>query len=303
MNGSDEGRMPLPDQLPIKVSHPDKIFWPDEDYTKLDLIRFYRSVFPRLVPHMRDRMLILERCPEGIVGECFFQKEVPKSLPPGTPTTRIHHERRTVNYVVGGSIRTILALVNLGCLTFHIWNSRFRSPHQPDWICFDLDPESGKFADAAQAGQLVRQGMEALNLRSFPKTSGNSGLHVLVPIRLGPTVNEVLEFAKTFVARLAAAYPEKLTVEHARTARRGRVYLDPFRNAFAQTVVSPYSVRHALKAPVSTPLNWTEVTTTLVPADFNLGNFAKRLEAPDPWADFHRSCGSLRHGIEKLKNL
>ena len=124
-----------------------------------------------------------------------------------------------------------------------------------------------------------------------------------MPIRAGPTVNEVLEFAKAFVARLAAAYPEKLTVEHAVAARRGRVYLDPFRNAFAQTVVSPYSVRHALKAPVSTPLDWTEVTTTLMPADFNLGNFSKRLEAPDPWADFLSSRGSLEHGSKRLKNL
>lgn len=193
--------------------------------------------------------------------------------------------------------------MNLGCLSFHIWNSRVRSPHQPDWVCFDLDPEFRKFADAAQAGLLLRQAIDELNLRSFPKTSGNRGLHVLVPIRVGPTVNEVLEFARAFVARLAAAYPEKLTVEHRVAARQGRVYLDPFRNAFAQTMVSPYSIRHASKAPVSTPLDWTEVTASLLPADFHLGNFETRLKAPDPWKDFFSSRGSLEHAIGRIKNL
>jgi bifunctional non-homologous end joining protein LigD len=281
-------------KLPIALSNPDKVFWPDEGYTKLDLVKFYEFIFTKLQPYVRDRMLSLERCPEGMRGECFFQKEAPKSMPPGTPTKSIRHEKGTTNYVVGGSLTTQLALVNLGCIAVHVWASRVSSPRQPDWICFDLDPESGEFADAARAGQFVKEALDALKFASFAKTSGSRGLHVFVPIRVGPDADEVLSFAEEFVARVAAAHPKELTVEHSLAARRGRVYLDPFRNGFAQTVVAPYSVRRRAKAPLSTPLDWSEVKPTLVPSEFNIGNFAKRLKGPDPWKDFFDSRQSLK---------
>lgn len=291
------------DSLPIVVSHPHKVFWPEEGYTKLDLVKFYDVVFPKLAPFVKDRMLSLERCPDGMLGDCFYQKEAPKQMPPGTRTKRIRHEKGFTNYVVGGSRLTQLALVNLGCMTFHISNSRASSPRQPDWVCFDLDPESGKFADAARAGLHTKEALDALGLVSFPKTSGSRGLHVFVPIRAGATADEVLDFAEAFVKRLAAAFPKELTVEHSLAARQGRVYLDPFRNAFGQTVVSPYSVRRRPKAPVSTPLNWSEAKPTLVPSDFNMGNFVRRLEGSDPWMDFFRSRQSLKEAMRAVKHL
>ncbi len=290
-------------KLPIAVSNPDKVFWPDEGYTKLDLVEFYEFIFPKLQPYVRDRMLSLERCPDGMRGECFFQKEAPKSMPPGTRTKSIRHEKGMTNYVVGGSLATQLALVNLGCIAVHITASRASSPRQLDWVCFDLDPESGEFADAARAGLFVKEALDALQLVSFAKTSGSRGLHVFVPIRVGPDADEVLSFAEVFVARVAAAHPKELTVEHALAARRGRVYLDPFRNGFAQTVVAPYSVRRRAKAPVSTPLDWSEVKPTLVPSDFNIGNFAKRLKRADPWKGFFESRQSLKDATGAVKKL
>jgi bifunctional non-homologous end joining protein LigD len=290
-------------KLPIAVSNPDKVFWPDEGYTKLDLVKFYEFIFPKLQPYVRDRMLSLERCPDGMRGECFFQKEAPKSMPPGTPTKSIRHEKGTTNYVVGGSLATQLSLVNLGCIAVHVSASRASSPRQLDWVCFDLDPESGEFAEAARAGQFVKEGLDALKLVSFAKTSGSRGLHVFVPIRVGPDADEVLSFAEAFVARVAAAHPKELTVEHSLAARRGRVYLDPFRNGFAQTVVTPYCVRRRPKAPVSTPLDWSEVKPTLVPSDFNIGNFAKRLKRADPWKDFFESRQSLKDATAVVKKL
>ena len=293
-------------QLPIVVSHPDKVFWPEQGYTKLDLVEYYNAIFPKLSPYVKDRILTLERCPDGMGGECFFQKQIPKGMPPGTPTKRIAHEANAgdfTDYVVGGSLTTQLALANLGCIAVHVMASRASSPRQPDWVCIDIDPESGKFADAARAGLHVKAALDILKLVSFAKTTGSRGMHVLVPIRTGPDADEVLAFAESFVAAVAAAYPDELTVEHSVAARRGRVYLDPFRNGFGQTAVAPYSVRRREKAPISTPLRWSEVKPTMIPSDFNMGNFAMRLKRADPWSDFFESRQSLKDAMAALKRL
>lgn len=216
-----------PAQLPIPISHPDKIFWPNEGYTKLDLAEYCKAIFPKLLPYVKDRMLAIKRCPDGMLGKCFFQKQKPKSMPPGTPTKRFEHVTnpgRFTDYVVGGSLVTQLALANLGCIAVHIMASRMNSPRQPDWICIDIDPESGLFADAARAGLHVKAALVALKLVSYPKTSGSRGLHVLVPIRVEPDADQVLAFAKSFVDRVASAHPHEMTIEHSVVARRVRVY-------------------------------------------------------------------------------
>src|ERR1700680_4302034 len=227
-------------------------------------------------------------------------------MPAETPTKRIANasgSRKSTNYVVGGSLATQLAMANFGCIPVHVPGSGAKKFPQPDWVCFDLDPQSGKFADAAKAGLLVKDALEELDLVSFPKTSGSRGLHVFVPIRVGPGADEVLKFAEAFVARLAGAYPKQLTVEHAIAGRGARVYLDPFRNGAVQTVVSPYSVRRKPHAPVSTPLAWPEVKPSLDPSVFNISNFLKRLKMKDPWEDFFDSRQPLKPAIGRLKNL
>ena len=285
--------------LEKKISHPEKVFWPDQGYTKLDVARFYEKAFPRLKPYLADRLLAMERCPDGMRGDCFYQKEKPKGMPAGTPTKAIRHQNRSVNYVVGGSLETQLALVNLGCIPVHMWASRASHPQQPDWIVFDIDPTSGKFADAARAALLIKDSLDELDLTSLPKTSGGRGLHVFVPIRLGPEYEQVLPFAKEICARLAAEHPKDLTVEQRIEARKGRVYLDAFRNGFGATVVAPYSIRRREKAPFSMPLAWTDVKPSLDPAAFNLGNYEKYLAARDPWENFFESRQSLKQATAK----
>jgi bifunctional non-homologous end joining protein LigD len=299
---------PASETLPIKVSNPDKVFWPEEGYTKLDLVTFYRDVFPALRPYVKDRILTMERCPDGMSGACFYQKQKPESMPAGTPTKRIANDRgsssrKATDYVVGGLLATQLTLANLGCIPIHVTGSRAKTFPKPDWICFDLDPQSGKFADAAKAGLLAKALLDELDLVSFPKTSGSRGLHIFVPIRVGPEAGEVLKFAEEFVARLAVAYPKQLTVAHAIADRGTRVYLDPFRNGSVQTVVSPYSVRRKPHAPVSTPLAWSEVKPSLNPSSFNIGNFSARLKKKDPWADFFNSRQALKPAVSRLKQL
>src|ERR1700693_756307 len=295
-----------PPNLPIPVSNPTKVFWPDEGYTKLQLIEFYAHVFPKLEPYVKDHILSLERCPDGMRGGCFYQKEAPSSMPPGTPTKRIAHvgkSAKSTNYVVGGLLATQLALANLGCIAVHVSGSRASSLRKPDWVCFDMDPPSGKFSDAARAGLRLREVLDVLKLESFPKTSGSRGLHVFVPIKPDTDVDEVLSFAESLVARLAAQYPKDLTVEHSIAARKQRVYLDPYRNGFGQTVVAPYYVRRRPKAPFSTPLEWSELKPSLDPADFNLGNYQKRLKRANPWKDFFKDRQSLKTATLLLKDL
>jgi len=292
--------------LPIAVSNPEKVFWPDEGYTKLDLIKFYAEVFPLLQPYLKDRLLSLERCPDGMRGECFYQKEKPMGMPPDTPTKLIEStdgKRKAVNYVVGGWLETQLALANLGCIPIHVMGTRATNLRKPDWVVFDCDPESGKFGDAAKAGLQLKEALDALELTSFPKTSGSRGLHIFVPLRVGPDVSEVLEFAYALCQRVAAAHPKELTFEHSIAARRGRVYLDPFRNGFGQTVVAPYSVRRRAHAPVSTPLDWKEVKTSLDPGSFTIANFTKRMKKPDPWKDLFASRQSIKEAAKALKKL
>ncbi|HEV8117731.1 MAG TPA: non-homologous end-joining DNA ligase [Thermoanaerobaculia bacterium] len=288
---------------PLTLSNPNKVFWPDEGYTKLDLARFYDMVFPKLQPYVEDRLLSLKRCPNGLLGKCFFQKEKPETMPPDTPTKRIVHEVGVRNYVVGGKLETQLALVNLGCIAVHVWGSRAAEPRKPDWVCFDLDPDSGKFADAARAGLKVKAALDALRLVSFAKTSGKKGLHVFVPIVPGPDTDEVRGFAEDLGNRLSAAYPREMTMEGRIAARKGRVYLDPFRNGFAQTVVSPFCARRFPRAPVSTPLSWKEVVPELDPGTFNIGNFAQRMKKKDPWADFWKSRQDLKPAMKAVRGL
>ena len=297
---------PPSDNLPVPISNPEKIFWPAEGYTKLDLVLFYRDVFPALRPYVSDRILTLERCPDGMRGACFYQKQKPESMPAETPTKRIANasgSRKATNYVVGGTLATQLALANLGCIPVHVTGSRAKTFPKPDWVCFDLDPNSGKFQDAAKAGLLVKDALDELDLVSFPKTSGSRGLHVFVPIRVGPSANDVLKFAEEVVARLAAAYPKQLTIEHAIADRGARVYLDAFRNGAVQTVVSPYSVRRKPHAPVSTPLAWSEVKPSLDPSSFNISTFVRRLKKKDPWEHFFDSRQTLKPAIARLKRL
>jgi bifunctional non-homologous end joining protein LigD len=297
----------MPSQAKLRsvgISNPEKVFWPEEGYTKLDLADFYRDVFVLLQPYVKDRILTLERCPDGLQGQCFFQKEKPESMPKGTPTKRIANatgKRKSTNYVIGGSLETQMALVNLGCIPVHVMGSRGKTFPKPDWVCFDLDPGSGKFGDSAEAGYLLKKSLDRLGLKSFPKTSGSRGLHVLVPIRVGPSCDDVLKFAERVVAKLASEQPKFLTTEHSIAARGKRVYLDVFRNGSVQTVVSPYSVRRKPHAPVSTPLAWSEVKASLDPTDFNIGNFKNRQKRTDPWEDFFASRENLLAAEKELQ--
>ncbi len=272
----------------VNVTHPQKVWWPEEKITKLDVVQYYAAVAPHILPWLKNHPLTAERCPDGMKGQCFFQKNFTGALPSGVPIRAIPAESTegTVHYVIGGSKKTLLALVNLGCIAVHVMNCQIGAFDHPDWLTFDLDPSTGKFSDAAKAGKTLQKILNELRIRSYPKTSGGKGLHVFIPLKDGPNQEQVRDFAHHVGEEMANRSPELITVQMSKSKRRGRVFTDWLRNAFGQTIVAPYSVRRRPKAPISTPLQWEEVDPNLEPSSFNFLTIENRLKRKDPWADF-----------------
>jgi bifunctional non-homologous end joining protein LigD len=277
----------------VRVTHPDKLWWPDDGITKGDVAEFYDRISPVLLPWLKERPLTAERCPEGMTGPCFFQKDFPDAGAIQTVPIRAESTGKIVHYVVGGAKKSLLFLVNFGCIAIHVMNCRKGALDRPDWLAFDLDPSSGTFADAARAGRVLKEILDEEGIRSYPKTSGSRGLHVFVPLAAGATQDATRGFAADVGRRLAGRKPALVTVEMSKAKRGDRVFADALRNAFGQTIVPPYSVRRRPKAPVSTPLDWSEVDPKLDPSRFNLRTFEKRLASADPWKEFWKSKQKL----------
>ncbi len=280
----------------VTISNPDKVWWPDEGITKADVARFYDGIWSHIAPWLRDRPLTAERCPDGMLGGCFYQKDFPEERQPAGPrlVVRAASTGKDVRYIVGGARATLIGMVNLGCIAIHVMSSRASRIDEVDWLAFDLDPGSGEFADAARAGIALRALLDETRLRSYPKTSGSRGLHVFVPLRAGVSQGAAVQVASELGAELARREPKLVTVEQRKASRGGRVFADAFRNAYGQTIVTTYSVRRRPRAPVSTPLAWDEVSPQLDPASYDMRTFERRLARADPWADFWRRRQSLR---------
>jgi bifunctional non-homologous end joining protein LigD len=280
----------------VVISNAEKVWWPDEGFTKGDIARFYHAISPLLLPWMQDRPLTAERCPDGMLGGCFYRKNFPVgNIPVGVPrvTLRAESTGKDVNYLVGGSLEAALGMVRVGCISMHVVPARVGHLHEPDWLALDMDPMSGTFADAAKAGLALRTLLDEAGLPSFPKTSGSRGLHVFVPLKPGQNDEAVVGFAVQIGEELARRNPDLATMTRAKADRGSRVYADPFRNGYMQTIVSPYSVRRRPHAPVSTPLAWDEVSPKLDPASFTIKTFDKRAAKGDPWKDFTKSAVRL----------
>jgi bifunctional non-homologous end joining protein LigD len=269
------------------ITNPAKQFWPDEGVTKLDLAQYYSRIAGQIVPWMKGRAVALERCPDGVRKTCFFQKQAPANLPADIPTVSIPAPTagRDIDWIVGGTRKTLLTLVNLGCIAMHVMDSRVDQLDKPDWLTFDLDPADG-FASAARVALLLREKLEDHGLEPYVKTSGGRGLHVFVPLRRGAPQDRVRAYAAAIAAEMAAEHPSLVTVQVRKAQRRAPVYLDVMRNAAGQTIVPPFSVRWRPRAPVSMPLDWNEVSPRLDPNVFTIKTAERRMGAKAPWSSF-----------------
>lgn len=262
-------------------THPDKIMFPDAGITKADVFNFYRRIAPRLLPYLRDRPVTLERLPEGLGGSTkahFWQKDTPSYYPDWIPRVDLPSERgKPVHYALVNDPATLLYLVNQGTLTFHVWFSRVQDLDRPDFVLFDLDPGAAPFADVVAVARELHRVLKEADTAAFVKTSGKTGLHILVPWFKEGGYDEAREWAGQIAGQVAETLPDRATVEIRKAKRDGRVYVDVMQNARGHHAVPPYVLRAVPRAPVSMPLNWREVTPDLEPQQFTLKTVFRRL--------------------------
>jgi bifunctional non-homologous end joining protein LigD len=256
----------------VSVTNPRKVFWPDEGYTKSDLIAYYDAVAPWLLPYLEDRPLVLTRYPDGIKGKSFFQKDAPEWIPSWVRTARIHSHDvgRDIDYFIVDDRESLRYVVNLGTIPLHLWSARLPGLDHPDWLVLDLDPKGAPFTDVVKVARALHTILDELELPSFVKTSGATGLHILLPLGARYDYEIVRTFARLLAVMGVEAEPAISTIARPLRSRGGKVYIDFGQNGRGQTIVAPFSVRPLPGAPVSCPLRWEEVSAKLDPARFTI---------------------------------
>ena len=262
--------------LPI-LSHLDKVFWPKEGYTKGDLLEYYKAVSTLILPYLKDRPESFRRYPNGIKGSAFFQKNF-INQPDWIHTEEIQHSDKKVQYIIIDDEKSLLYAVNLGCIDLNPFNSRIQSLHNPDYLIIDLDAKGVDFEYVIEVAQHFYKLLKKLDIPSFCKTSGATGMHIYIPTEALYTYEEVRDFASMLTMIIAHKLPDITSIERSPQKRKGKIYLDAFQNGFGQTVAAPYSVRPVEGACVSTPLKWTEVKKGLHPTNFTMKDVLSRFK-------------------------
>ncbi len=263
----------------VRLTNLDRIFWPELGLTKRDLVEYYRTVAPVLLPHLRDRPFTLKRHYTVPRGPFEWRKDAPPEMPEWISTSPQPAKSRggaIVNYPLVNDELALLWMIEYGCIDLHVWTSRADRPDRPDYALFDLDPARVSFADVVRAALLLRDALDALGLESYVKTTGGEGLHVQVPIERDHTYPRVREFCDIVAGALVRAAGELATTERS-LARRHGVFVDTKMNGHGQQVVCVYSVRPRPGAPVATPLGWDELGKTLDPRAFTMDVVLERV--------------------------
>ncbi|MEX2588272.1 MAG: non-homologous end-joining DNA ligase [Actinomycetota bacterium] len=289
----------------VRITNIDKVYFPDDGLTKGDLVSYYYNVARMMLPFLKDRPVTMQRVPDGIYGQAFYEKQIPKGAPGWIKTVPVPAEggSRTIDFIVVEDVATLVWMAQIGSVECHAWTGRWPNVEEPDFAVLDLDPhEPISFDDVRAVGRLVKVVLDGLGLAAFPKTSGGSGLQIFVPITPGHSYKEVREFCAGVGALLRSAYPEKVTMEAAKAKRAGKVYVDVGQNAKGQTLVAPYSVRPYPGAPVSTPLAWKELDQVIYPEQFRISTLFERIErVGDLFADAVRSRQDLGPTLQRLR--
>jgi bifunctional non-homologous end joining protein LigD len=292
----------------VKLSSADRVLFPEVGVTKGDLFVYYDAVADWLVPHLRDRPFTMKRYREGIRGAAFFQKQAPKGMPSWIPTRRFRTypregESRLVDFPLVNSREALLWMVQFHCIDMNAWYSRVDKPDRPDFVLFDLDPPDDGFRDAIRVAHLLRELLDALELRSYVKTSGADGIHVLVPIARRYGFDDTYAFAEAASRRLEDEHPGLVTTEWLKRKREG-VLVDHRQNGAGKTIASVYSVRPKPAASVSTPLEWEELSDTVRPSDFTMEVVLERLrQRGDLFDPALRGGQALGPARRKLRHL
>jgi bifunctional non-homologous end joining protein LigD len=280
----------------VRVSSPDKVLWPGQGVTKRELVEYYEAVGDAVLKRMVDRPLTLVRCPTGAEGKCFFQKHAKDSVPDVIPRVDIGEKKGEDPYMYVDGLPSLISLVQIGVLEFHIWGSRRDRLNRPDRLVFDLDPDEGlSYGRIASAAIRMKEVLEGLGLQSFPKSTGGKGLHVVVPITRRSEFEDAKAFTHAVARHMVAEEPDRFTANLSKAKQKGRIFVDYLRNAWNATAIADYSTRARPGAPVAAPLRWEEVDPKArKPPVFTIRDMPARLaDDPDPWEGFEEVRQSI----------
>ncbi len=290
----------------VRLTHPDKLLYADDQITKLDLARYYHEVGPWILPHLEHRPLVLVRCPDGQAKECFYQKHPGVGTPANLRQIPIQEKHKHENYLVIDDVDGLVSLAQIGALELHAWGSREDKLELPDRLIFDLDPAPElAWKQVIESARQVREFLAELDLQCFLKTTGGKGLHLVIPIARRLDWDPAKAFCRKVAEALAQAAPDQFTSNMAKAARTNKIFVDYLRNDRGATAVVPYSTRSRPGAPVSMPIAWDELTPELHADSFNIHNALRRLTKlrADPWAEFFTTKQSLPAAVKKLDRL
>jgi bifunctional non-homologous end joining protein LigD len=284
----------------LKFTNLSKLFWPEENISKRDMLNYYYQVIPFMLPYMKDRPQTLNRFPNGIYAKNFYQKDVTGKAPDWIHTFHYYSEtdQRDKNFLVCTNEASLLYIASLGCIEMNPWSSRKQNPDHPDWCIIDLDPDTNSFEQVIETAQVCKQVLDALAVPSYCKTSGSTGMHIYIPLGAQYTYEQSKEFGRALVKIIHAEIPSFTSIERLTAKRRGKIYLDFLQNRPQATVAAPYSLRPKPGAPVSMPLHWEEVKKGLKMLDFTIHNAIARLKEE---GDLFK--GVLGKGIDMVKAI
>jgi bifunctional non-homologous end joining protein LigD len=271
----------------VRITHPERVVYPDAGVTKLMVAEYYERVAPRLLPYVTGRPLSIVRCPDGASAACFFQKHVGDYAIPGVEVAMIEDSTGRNPYIVANTARALVGLAQMNSLELHVWGARVAAIERPDSMVLDLDPDPAlPWATVVAAAKLTRALLDKLGLDCLLKTTGGKGLHVVVPLRRH-SWDEVKDFAQGVAAHLAKTLPDQFTATMSKARRRGKIFVDYLRNTRGATAVAPYSLRARPGATVATPLSWEELSAKILPGAFTIATVPGRIaKKKDPWADY-----------------
>ena len=289
----------------VRVTHPDRVLWPDMDVTKRDLAEYYMAVEEAILPRIRDRPLMLLRCPSGAEDQCFYQKHARDSVPDVVPRVEVPEKEGRATYLRVNGLRAIVGLVQLGTLELHVWSARRDRLDRPDRLVFDLDPdEELPFGRVHRAALDLREVLDELGLESFPKLTGGKGLHLVVPIERRSGWDEARAFARAVAKTMETQDPDGYTTDNDKEKRSGRVFIDYLRNARNATTIADYSPRARPGAPVAVPISWDEVNPRArKPSRYSIRDVPDRLEGAAPWVGFDDVRQRITVGMKEALGL
>jgi bifunctional non-homologous end joining protein LigD len=284
----------------IKLTHPDRVLYPGQGITKVDLAKYYEQVADWMLPHVEGRPLTLVRCPSGHTKQCFYQRHVTDSIGDPIRSIRVREGRSIVSYVSVDSTPGLIALVQIGVLEIHTWGSRKDRLEQPDRLIFDLDPDPAlPWKQIREAAETLRGRMSALGFAAFVKTTGGKGLHVVTPITPKQDWDGVKAFAKQVAEELVHEAPQLYTATMSKSKRPGKIFIDYLRNARTATAVSAYSTRARANGPVSVPVHWDELATDVRGEFFTIRNVPQRLARlrKNPWEGYEKARRPITNAL------